>query len=278
MLHGSKLPPSGSQHGVSSKVLETSISSPSSLISFVANGTVPDVRPGATSGRPSGYQVSLNRWHETVNSCSASARRAARGVNRRAGSAGRRAGAAARRRGGAARRRAAARARAACGGRRRGSTRDGAARLRHLHRGLARDGDHLGEADLLGVVIIDVVLAALAPQVVRQNRRVFERELDERDVLGDGAGAAELAIAKHEVERRLLLDVVVGERAAVLELLARDCEGVWRGSPGRAGTGAAGGARRTGEALRRAGPPCPGSWPHGEIVSVPSRPKSPSYP
>ena len=35
------------------------------------------------------------------------------------------------------------------------------------------------------------------------------------------AAAAE---AEHQVERRLLLDVVVGERAAVLELLAREDE------------------------------------------------------
>ena len=43
------------------------------------------------------------------------------------------------------------------------------------------------------------------------------------------------AETEHEVERRLLLDVVVRKGAAVLELLARDCEGEAGSAACRAG-------------------------------------------
>ena len=192
MLHGSQLPPSSVQHGVWSKVIETSISSPSSLISFVTNGT---------SGRPSGrdirssVRVPLARDRELLLP---RARRAARGVNR-AGSGGD--AAAARRRGGGG-----------GGGRRR--------RRRRAPRAVA-GGAARRATGLLACVIStegsrvtvttwakrissgsSLSMSCLPPWPPKLFDRIVERssENSTSEMSGDGAGAAELAkVGKIEV-------------------------------------------------------------------------------
>ena len=57
------------------------------------------------------------------------------------------------------------------------------------------------------------------------------------------------AETQHEVQRRLLLDVVIRKGAAVLELLARDCEGEAGGGSAACRAGGGHGAGRTDEAL-----------------------------
>ena len=66
--------------------------------------------------------------------------------------------------------------------------------------------------------------------------------------------------AEHKVKGRLLLDVVVAERAAILELLAREDQALLVGGDTKAQRGEETdrGSSSTNGTLT---PPCPGSWP-----------------
>ena len=66
--------------------------------------------------------------------------------------------------------------------------------------------------------------------------------------------------AEHKVEGGLLLDVVVAERAAVLELLAGEDQALLVGGDTKAQRGEATG-RGSNNANSALTPPCPGSWP-----------------
>ena len=66
--------------------------------------------------------------------------------------------------------------------------------------------------------------------------------------------------AEHKVEGGLLLDVVVAERAAVLELLAGEDQALLVGGDTKAKRGEEPN-RGNNDANDRLTPPCPGSWP-----------------
>ena len=79
---------------------------------------------------------------------------------------------------------------------------------------------------LLAAVLSPAGVAGVALAADHLVLAVLERELEEVEVdLGVGAAlAAAAAEPEHQVQRRLLLDVVVGQRALVLQLLPGEDE------------------------------------------------------
>ena len=73
---------------------------------------------------------------------------------------------------------------------------------------------------LLAAVLGPAGVAGVALAADHLVLAVLERELEDVEVdLGVAAALAATAEAEHQVQRRLLLDVVVGQRALVLQLL-----------------------------------------------------------
>ena len=78
---------------------------------------------------------------------------------------------------------------------------------------------------LLAAVLGPAGVAGVALAADHLVLAILERELEEVEVdIGVGAALAAAAEAEHQVQRRLLLDVVVGQGALVLQLLPGEDE------------------------------------------------------